>query len=78
MKTKLVVKSGIIAIRFDDNSFFSTIPGFTSGRDYKHYNKYISQKIVNLGSTNKLHLKCDVIDGSVVDGLRQPILNSSV
>ena len=74
MKTKLAVKSGIIAIIFDEKSFFSTVLGFTSGWDYKHYNKYISQKVVNLGSTNKIHLKCDCIDGSVVNGLRQPIL----
>ena len=78
MKTKLVVKHGIIAIRFDEKSFFSTVLGFTPGWNYKHYNKYISQKVVNLGSTNKIHLKCDVIDGSVVDGIRQPIFFSFV
>ena len=78
MKTKLVVQSGIIAIKFDEKSFFSTILGFTPGWDYKHYNKYVSQKVVNLGSTNKIHLKCDCIDGSVVNGLRQPILFSFV
>ena len=78
MKTKLFVQSGIIAIRFDEKSFFSTILGFTAGWDYKHYNKYTSKKIVNLGSKNKIHLKCDVIDGSVVDGIRQPILYSFV
>ena len=78
MKTKLVVRDGIIAVRFDEKSFFSTILGFTPGWDYKHYNEYNSQKIVNLGSTNKIHLKCDCIDGSVVNGLRQPILYSFV
>ena len=57
MKTKLVVQSGIIAIRFDEKSFFSTILGFTAGWDYKHYNKYTIKKIVNLGSINKIHLK---------------------
>ena len=77
-KTKLVVNSGIIAIRFDENSFFSTILGFTAGWDYKHYNQYLSQKIVNLSSTNKIHLKCDAIDGSVVNGVRQPLLYSFV
>ena len=76
MKTKLVVGYGIIAIRFDEKSFFSTILGFTSGWDYKSYNKYTSQKIVNLGSTNEIHLKCDCIDGSVLNGIRQPILFS--
>ena len=74
MKTRLVVRSGIIAIRFDEKSFFSTVLGFTPGYDYKQYNEYISQKTLNLGSTNKIHLKCDVIDSSVVNGLRQPIL----
>ena len=77
-KTKLLVRFGIIAVRFDEKSFFNTMLGFTPGWDYKHYNKYISQKLVNLGSTNKIHLKCDVIDGSVVNGIRQPILYSFV
>ena len=74
----MVVNSGIIAIRFNENSFFSTIFGFTAGWDYKHYNQYLSQKIVNLSNTNKIHLKCDATDGSVVDGVRQPILYSFV
>ena len=43
-KTKLVVRYCLIAIRFDENSFFNTVLGFTAGWDYKHYNEYISQK----------------------------------
>ena len=78
MKTKLVVRYGIIAIRFDEKSFFNTVLGFNSGWDYKFYNEYTSQKIVNLGSTNKIHLNCDCIDGSVVNGVRKPILYSFV
>ena len=74
MKTNLTVRPRIIAIRFDEKLFFSSILVFTSGWDYKHYNKYISQKNVNLSSTIKVHLKCDVIEVSVVDGSRQPIL----
>ena len=74
----MVVNSGIIAVRFDEKSFFSTILGFTAGWDYKHYNQYLSQNIVNLSNTNKIHLKSDAIDGSVVDGVRQPILYSFV
>ena len=77
-KTKLVVRSGILAIRFDQNSFFSSILGFTPGWDYKHYNQYLSQKIVNLSSTNKIHLKCDAFDGSIQNGVRQPILYSFI
>ena len=77
-KAKLVVRSGIIVISFDEKSFFSTILGFTPGCDYKHYNEHISQKIVKLNNTNKIHLKSDVIDGSVQKNFRQPILFSFV
>ena len=78
MKRKLIVKSGIIVERFDEISFFSTIPGFNAVWDPKHYNEYISQKILNLTSTKKIHLICNVIDSSVVNGLRQSILFSFV
>ena len=37
LKTKLVVKSGFIAIRFDEKSFFSCLLGFSPGSNYKHY-----------------------------------------
>ena len=78
MKTKLAVRDCIIAIRFDEKSFFNIIPGFTSHCDYKHYIEYISQKRVNLSNTNIMHLKCDVIDGSIMNGLREPIFFSFV
>ena len=52
MKTKLFVKSGIIAIRFDEKMFFSTVLGFTPGWDYKQYNQYTSQKTLHLSATN--------------------------
>ena len=29
---------------------------------------------MNLNTINKIHLKCDCIDGSIQDGVRQPIL----
>ena len=51
MKTELFVGVGIIAIRFDKQSFFSTILGFTPGWDFKPNIVYMSQKIVILGST---------------------------
>ena len=78
IQTKLVVRSGIIAIRLNEKSFFSTILGFNYGWDYKHSNEYISRRIVNLSITNKTHLKADVIVGSVVNGIRQSILYSFV
>ena len=78
MKTKLVVRSGIIAKRFDGKSFSTTILGFSPRWDYKHYKEYFSEKIVNLISTNRIILKCDAIDGSVVNCLKEPLLISFV
>ena len=39
---------------------------------------YTSEKILNLSIINKTHPKCNVIDGSIQDGVRQPILFSFV
>ena len=44
MKIKLVVRSGIRAIRFDKKSFSNTILGFIPHLDYKHYTEDISRK----------------------------------
>ena len=33
---------------------------------------------MNLNTTNKIHLKCNCIHGSIQDGIRQPIINSFV
>ena len=92
MKTKIILKfknneKGLFALgtlRFNDTSFFHTLLGFTPYWDYKPANSnrdsipgvYTSNKILNLSSTNKIHSKCDCIDGSIQDGVRQPILFS--
>ena len=74
-------------LRFDEKSFFHTILGFTPYWDSKPTNAifadapgvYTSDKIIlNLNTINKIHLKCDCIDGSTQDGIRQPILFSFV
>ena len=57
MKTKLIVRPGNIAIRFDEDSFISTILGFTPRWDYKHYNENNSQKFTNLNTTNEIHFE---------------------
>ena len=70
-------------LRFDKKSFFHTLLGFTPYWDYKPTNVihadapgvYTSDKIIlNLNTINKIHLKCDCIDGSIQDGVRHPIL----
>ena len=78
METKLVVRSGNIAIRFDEKSIFSTILGFNPHWDYKNYIKYKSQKTIKLTTTNKLHSKCDIFDRYTMSSLRQPILYTFV
>ena len=74
MKTKLVGRPSVLAIRFDEKLFFRTILGFIPQWDYKNHNEFISQKVINLNTKSEIHLKCDVVDGSVVKGLTQPIL----
>ena len=79
-------KFALGTLRFDERSFFDTLLGFESLWDYKHTNSnhvaipgvYTSDKILILTIVNKIHLKCDVIDGSVVNGLKKPILFSFV
>ena len=92
MKTKIILKCkrgeekfALGTLRFDERSFFHTLLGFTPYWDYRPTNSnipvpgvYISDKTSNLNTINKIHLKCDVIDGSVVNVLRQPILYSFV
>ena len=60
--------------------------GFTAYWDYKptiaiHADSpgvYTSDKILNLSTIDEILLKCDVIDGSISDGVRQPILYSFI
>ena len=42
VKTDFYLRVGIIAIRVDEQSFFSNVRGFTAGSDNKHYNEYTS------------------------------------
>ena len=88
-KTKLILTrfgSTFGTLRFDEKWFFNTLLGFLPFWDYKptyaiHADSpgvYTSDKFLNLYTKNKIHLKGDVIDGSVVNGLRQPIILCSI
>ena len=74
MKTKLVVRPGLVIIRFVEKSFFSTILDFNPHWAHKHYNEYISQKTLNLCTTNEIRLKADIFDVSNVNGVQKPAL----
>ena len=73
-------------LSFDGKSFFNTSLGFVLYWDNKTTNAfhvdspgiYNNEKITKLSTIYKVHLKCDCIDGSLVNSLRQPILYSFV
>ena len=81
------MKFGLGTLRFDERSFFHTLLGYGPYWDYKPTNSnhdaipgvYTSDKLLlNLNTINKIRLKCDCIDGSIQEGVRQSILFSFV
>ena len=79
--TKLTLRPDITALKFNEKSFFNTILDFSSHWDYKktsHDHEYYSEKYRNLGTIDEIYLKFDVIDGSVLNGVRQSKLLSFV
>ena len=71
---------------FTEKSFFYTILGFTRSHSYPlddiegFYQliagSYKSDRPINITGIDKVHLKCDCIQGSIVNGVREPILYS--
>ena len=65
---------------FTNKSFFYTILGFTRSRFYPQDDiegfyqmiagSYISDKPINVTGIDKIHLKCDCINGPIVNGIR--------
>ena len=82
-KTDLKINQTLI---FTNKSFFYTILGFTQSHSYPlddidgFYQliagSYKSDKPINLTGIDKVHLKCDCIDGSIMNRTREPILYS--
>ena len=71
--TKLIVRHEIRVLRVDKKSFFSTILGFSPYWDCKNYgNEYYSEKNRDIKISDKFHLKCDVRNGNIQCGKRQP------
>ena len=71
---------------FTSKSFFYTILGFTQSHEgplneiegfYQILpGSYKGDKPINITGIDKVHLKCDCINGSTVNGIRSPILYS--
>ena len=85
IKLKLNLKTNQTLI-FTEKSFFYTILGYTRSQSYPlddidgFYQfiagSYESDKPINITGIDKIHLKCDCIQGSIQNGIRQPILYS--
>ena len=83
LKSNLTINQTLI---FTKRSFFYTILGFTQSRSYplddidSHYQliagSYKSDKPINITGNDKVHLKCDCIQGSIINGVRESILYS--
>ena len=83
LKSNLKINQTLI---FTEKTFFYTILGFTQSRSYplddidQFYQliagSYKSDRPVNITGIDKIRLKCDCIQGSIVDGIREPILYS--
>ena len=56
------------------NSELNKVLGFTH-KDYQA-GTHISEKPVMITTTDKVHLNCDCVDGSIVNGIRELILFS--
>ena len=85
MKTKLVLtRFGLTygELKFDEKPVFTTSLGYTAYWQYKPTNAngadspgvIAGEKVINLGTIDENHLKCDIIVGSVVNGITQPLL----
>ena len=82
-KSNLKINQTLI---FTEKSFFYTILGFTQSRSYPlddidgfyqlKAGSYKSDRPINITGIDKVHLKCDCIQGSIVNGIREPILYS--
>ena len=80
-KTGLKINQTLI---FTNKSFFYTILGFTQSHqsplnDIEGFYQiltcsYKSDKPINITGIDKVHLNCNVVDGSIVNGVREPIL----
>ena len=83
LKSNLKINQNLI---FTEKSFFYTILGFTQSRSHPlddihgFYQliagSYKSDKPINITGFDKNHLKCDCIQGSMVNGIREQILYS--
>ena len=87
MKTKPILKrfgGSFGTLRFDEKSFFQTLSNYPPPPQWNNkptneihadfLDVFTSEIVMKLSTKDKIHLKCDVIDGSVLNGSRLPVL----
>ena len=82
LKSNLKINQTLI---FTERSFFYKILGFTRSHSYplndidgfyQFSGSYKSDRPINITGIDKVHIKADCVNGSIVNGVRQPILYS--
>ena len=83
LKSNLKINQTLV---FTENSFFNKNLAFTHSRSHPLVDidgfyqliagSYKSDKPINTTGVDKFHLKCDCINGSIIIGVREPILYS--
>ena len=83
LKSNLKINQTLISTR---KSFFHTTLGLARSRSHPLDDKdgfnqliagsYKGDRTINITGIEKVHLKCDCINGSIINGIRKPILYS--
>ena len=73
-KNKITLRASLLvkyswAVEFPAKNSLGTVLGFDSRKE-----PWISEKIVNILSVNSILIHCDMISGSMVDGVKSPVI----
>jgi len=74
LRASLLIKETGWSVTFPKENSLGSVLGFDS-REYVYRKQpYISEKIVNILSVNSILVHCDMISGSMVDGVKSPVI----
>ena len=74
LRATLLIKEAGWSVEFPKENSLGSVLGFDS-KEYKYREEpYISEKIVNILSVNSILVHCDMISGSMMDGVKSPVI----
>ena len=74
LRASQLIKETGWSVTFPKENSLGSVLGFDS-REYVYRKQpYISEKIVNILSVNSILVHCDMISGSMVDGVKSPVI----